>query len=137
MEKARRHHERRQPYEAVVCEAEHPQYVVSVADECVSVFFMDKKLRCYMEYGFQEKQPGILFLTHALFREFADDSADVLSAKTFAFKENGQVLMEDRNLVNGTVEEREATFSVQENWEDYPPFGDYTGLCREQRSKPT
>lgn len=152
-EKVRRRHERRQPYEAVV--GEPVQYIVSLspntastkkdhASRCmedhgdwVSVYFLDSILRCYLEYNFQEKRPGKLFLTHALFREFVGDTDNVLSAKTFAFREDGHIFMEERNLVNDTVEEREAIFSVVENWEDYPAFGDYARLCREQRAKTT
>jgi hypothetical protein len=145
-EKARRRHERRQGYEAVIGEPEHPQYVVclypNVAStktdsisrcmegngDWVSVYFLDASLRWYLEYGFQEKQPGKLFLTHTLFREFVGDTDKVQGAKTFAFKEDGYIFMEDQNLLTGSVEEREVRFSVEENWEDYPSFGEYQRL---------
>jgi len=137
LEKACRRHKYRQAYEAVVCEDHDPRHVVSVANDCVSVFFMDRKLRCYLEYNFQEKQPDKLFLTHALFREFDEDSAKPLAIRIFAFKEDGHILMEDRNLVNDVIQQRKAIFSVEENWENYPAFGDYASLCREDRPKPS
>ena len=151
LEKALRRHERRQGYEAVIGEPIHPEYVVCLypnaasiqndsVSRCkegngdwVSVYFLDTQLRWYLRYGFQERQPGRLFLNHAVFREFAAETDDVLLTKTFAFKEDGHILME--HSVNGTFEEREATFSVAENWEDYPVFGGYASLCREQRVK--
>ena len=101
----------------------------------VTVYFVDELLRCYLEYDFQEKQPGKLFLTHALFREFADETDEVVGAKTFAFKEDGTILMEDQDLSNDQVEERVATFSVAENWEEYPSFGEYSRLCNEERTE--
>src|SRR5262249_9719501 len=103
----------------------------------VSVYFMDERRRCYLQYGFQEKQPGKLFLASALFREFAANTYEVIDAKSFAFREDGRTVIEERNLVNDIVEEREATFSVEENWDAYPSFGDYASLCREQRARAT
>jgi hypothetical protein len=76
-------------------------------------------------------------LTHAVFREFAKETNDVVSAKLFAFKEDGHIFMDDRDLLNRTVEEREVSYSAAENWEEYPRFGDYTSLCREQRTART
>jgi hypothetical protein len=152
-EKARHRHERRQPYEAVIGEPDDPRYVVALSPnrgstkpdsvsrcreghgDFVSVNFIDGERRCYMEYGFQEKQPGMLFLTRVIFREFADETNEVVSAKILAFKEDGSIFMVHRNLVTGSVEEREATFSVEDNWEEYPHFGDYTRLCRGERTK--
>jgi len=102
----------------------------------VSVYFIDDAWRSYLQYDFKEMQPSVLFLTHAIFREFVGGTDEVLCVKTFAFNKDGHVFMEERsNLATDSVVERAATFSVVENWEEYPPFGDYARLCREERTK--
>ena len=151
-ERARRCHDRREAYEAVIGEPDHPRFVVCLspnaasvhsdsASRCkegkgdwVSVYFIDEQLRWYLQYDFKEIEPGKLFLTHAMFREFVAATNEVLTAKTFAFKENGHIFIEDRNVVPNSVEELEVSYSVDENWETYPRFGDYGHLCREQRT---
>lgn len=150
--KARRRHENREAYEAVIGEPGHPRFVVCLSPnvasvhsdsvsrckesngDWVSVYFIDDQLRWHLKYGFQESEPERLFLTLAIFREFVGDTNEVLTAKTFAFEEDGHILIEDRNLGSNSVEEREASYSVDENWEKYPRFGDYGHLCREQRT---
>lgn len=151
-EKARRRHERREAYEAVIGEPDHPRFVVCLSPNAasvhsdsvsrckegkgdwVTVYFIDDQLRWYLKYDFKEIEPGKLFLTLAIFREFVGATNDVLTAKTFAFKEDGHILIEDRNVSTNSVEEREVTFSADANWEKYPDFGRYDHLCRDQRT---
>jgi hypothetical protein len=151
-EKARHRHDRREAYEVVIGEPDHPRFVVCLSPnvasvhsdsasrsqegngDWVSVYFMDDQLRWYLRYSFQEIEPDKLFLTLAIFRDFVGATNEVLTAKTFAFKEDGHILIEDRNLNSNFVEEREASYSMDMNWESYPRFGEYDHLCLEQRT---
>lgn len=152
VEKARRRHERRQAYEAVIGEPGHPQYVVCLSPNAasvhtdsvrrcnegkgdwVTVYFIDDQLRWYLQYDFKEIQPEKLFLTLATFREFVGTTNELRSTKIFSFRQDGHILIDHRDLVTKSTEEREASHSAQENWEEYPRFGDYIRLCREQRT---
>lgn len=130
---ARLRHRTRQFYEAVLLEGGHPQHVVSVYDDHVLVDFLDLQLRCYLEYQFRECQPNRLFLTHATYREFVDETEDPISMKSFVFEENGYIYMTDEDLVAGTEVESKTNADPAGNWDDYPEFGNYAQICREDR----
>lgn len=130
-------HQEREPYEAVIGDPAHPQYVVSLSKDHVVVEFYDDICRCYMDYQFDVTQSGRLFLSHALVRDFIGGSEEVENVKTFAFKEDGYIYMTDQDPQTKKIEERDLHSSVAENWDDYPQFGDYGRLCRSQRSADT
>jgi hypothetical protein len=134
IEQARERHASREGYDAILMDAGTPRYVVTVVGNFLSVSFMDDCGRCYLEYDFREKQPLQVFLTHATHREFIGDSDDLSNFKLFAFHENGEIFMEDHDEIAKTVVESKTQDSVAENWDDYPQFGDYASLCREERS---
>lgn len=130
---ARRRHRTRQFYEAVLIEGGHPEHVVSVYDDHVLVDFFDLQRRCYLEYQFRECKPGRLFLTHATYREFTNETDDPSSMKSLVFEENGDIYMIDEDFVAGTAVESETNYDPAANWDDYPEFGNYAHLCREER----
>jgi hypothetical protein len=133
-ESARRRHECRQPYAAIIGGSEQPRYVVDVAGDSVAVIFIDRHLRQYLRYNFQEKQPGRLFLRSAYYWEYEGEGGSPVSTKLFSFCEDGQIVMEDHSVVTDEVRELEATASVDANWDNYPQFGDYTAICKENRT---
>lgn len=132
---ARRCHENGEPYVAVVPSFEQPAYVISVARPWVTVGFLDAHLREYMTFSFHERKPRRLFMTMALHREFAGASDEVVRATTMAFEEDGTMLAEERDLASGDVSERRGRVDVSANWGEYPSFGDYGALCREERGE--
>jgi hypothetical protein len=134
VESAGRRHESREPYVALIGGSERPRYIVDVAGGWVSVVFMDRKLRQYLRYDFKEKQPGRLFLKSAYYWEYEGDSDSERSSKIFSFNEDGHIIMEERNIVTGELRELETTASLDDNWERYPSFGEYSFLCKEDRS---
>lgn len=151
--KARRRHERREAYEAVIGGPDHPQYIIALSpnaasteansrNRCVEgngdwvgVYFLDDRWRWRLQYDFQEKDPGRLFLTRAISRDFAADTDILLGAQTLVFSEDGHILVELMNVASGSVDTCEMISSVELNWDDYPPFGDYSRLCHDQRVK--
>src|SRR6266550_4092128 len=64
-------------YVAIVGLLEKPSAFIEFNKDYVGVEFLDKLLRCYLSYSFQELQPGRLFLTMATHRDFYSDSDQV------------------------------------------------------------
>lgn len=126
-------HAKRQPYAAVLSENEQPRFVIDIANNSVSVNFFDNLIRKYLQYDFQEIEKGKLFLKTAIYWEYEDDTDSKISGMIFGYQENGNIVMEIRNLKTGESEERETHDSVERNWEDYPTFGQYLYLCKEER----
>ena len=131
-DEARRRHESREPYVALLGDNQ-PSHVIDMAGDWVSVIFLDRNCRQYLRYDFKEKKPSQLFLKGAIHWQYRDAGEQEVSSKLFNFSEDGYTVMEERNLTTGEVTELETTASVDANWEPYPFFGDYASLCREDR----
>jgi hypothetical protein len=130
---AQARHEARRPYCAVIGGVEAPTHVISLAGAWVSVAFLDDLKREYLRYDFNERAPGRLFLTTALFRVFEGATDEVVEGTQFAFRESGHSLIERRDLRTGQVSERRWSGDTKANWEQYPSFGNYAMLCRSER----
>lgn len=133
-ESARRRHEAREPYVAVIGGTDHPQLIVDLADVWVSVVFLDQKLRQFLRYDFKEAYSSRLFLKSACYWEYDDESDAKRAQIVWSFDEAGHVIVEERNFTTDEALEHETIASVDENWDRYPDFGDYLYLCREDRS---
>lgn len=131
---ARQRHENRKPYVALLGAADEPRFIVDVAGEWVSVDFLDSRQRKYLSYDFKEVQPGKLFLKGAYFWDYEGDSGTECSSAVFNFDEEGRMVVGEEDSTTSDVKEFESTASVDENWEEYPAFGDYASLCVEERS---
>lgn len=134
-EVAQLRHETRQPYVALIGDAERPIHVIQVAGEWVSVKFMDNRLRQYLCYQFKEKQPGRLFLKAATYWSFEDESEAPSSTKLFNFHEDGSIVIAELDAENKQVREFESTGNTSCNWEAYPKFGEYDAICKVDREK--
>lgn len=126
-------HNKRQPYTAIISESGQLKYIVQLVDKLVSVSFMDKQVRKYLQYDFNQKQNGKVFLETAIYWEYDSDSDLETSTMIFGFQEDGHTVMERRDLKSNEVQERELFDSVEGNWEEYPEFGQYMSLCQEER----
>jgi len=133
---ARRRHENRQPYVALLGSAHEPRFVVDLAGEWVSIDFLDGNLRKYLSYNFIELRPGRLFLKSAYVWQYEGESDTKCSSKNFNFKEDGRMVVAERDSQTGEIAEFESITSVDENWEEYPAFGEYASLCVEERNVP-
>jgi len=91
----------------------------------------------YLQYDFSERGCERIFLKCAIFREFEPGSDDIVSAKSFVFEEDGQIHIEDRDLRSETTLEKDTWASPDVNWEYYPSFGEYDGICRAERVLPS
>jgi len=130
---ARRRHGARTPYTALIGGQEAPSHVISIAADWVSVGFLDRALREYLSYSFQEMRPGKLFLVSAGYRDFEEGGAEPVTFAMFSFKESGELVVERRDLRSSDVQEVEHNVDVSSNWEEYPEFGEYGAVKRAER----
>lgn len=133
VDEAAERHERRQPYVALIGPTNGPACVLSLAGKWVTAAFLDSHGREFLSYDFREERAGVLFLSHAKFREFHGDTDQVTRFLQFAFDEDGTGLIEDQDLASGTSSQRRWKGETAENWEDYPEFAKYDAFCRRER----
>lgn len=126
-------HKNRQSYTVVLNDDGKAKYVVNVTDKWVSVSFLDDFLRKYLHYDFIVKEDDKIFLRTIMYWEYEEDTDTELKCMIFGYQENGHIVMEQRNLKTGEVEERETVDDVTRNWDMYPQFGEYIYLCKEER----
>lgn len=132
-ERARKCHEKRQTYVAVLGEDPSPFCFVEINNDYIGVGFLDTLLREYLSYQFQEVEFGRLFLTMATRREFEGDSDNLKSGATYYFKQDGIVTIENEAFTTNTRSVRETQADVSGNWETYPAFGQYQSIVRLNR----
>ncbi len=83
---ARQRHESRQPYVALLGGVDKPRFIIDVADNWVSVDFLDSRQRKYLSYNFKETESRRLFLKSAHFWDYVGDSDSPASSKLFNFE---------------------------------------------------
>ncbi|KMM55887.1 hypothetical protein ACH95_18355 [Bacillus glycinifermentans] len=127
------HHQKHEPYTAVLTEDEKPKYIVNVTNEWVSVGFYDDLTRKYLNYDFEVISNNKIFLRTAMYWEYDDVTEDEVSSLILGFHEDGHIAMEKTDFKTGLVEERETSGSLERNWAVFPAFGEYIHLCREER----
>ena len=132
VEQARDRHERGAPYVASL-QVDGKRRVVDIAGPWVSVMFFDEHDRIFLRYDFKKDESGRLFLSSAVHLEYEGEERQHVQSVTFAFKQDGTILIETRNVPFGEVQERESSADPAVNWEDYPEFGEYSSVCRLNR----
>jgi hypothetical protein len=130
---ARKAHDGRQLYVALVGKGSAPSCFVEVNNTYIGVGFLDPLLREYLGYTFQECEPGRLFLSTATRRQFEGDSDRVKSGTTYCFKPDGSSSIAWENFVPHSSSFVETRCNVVDNWEPYPVFGQYESIIRENR----
>jgi hypothetical protein len=131
--RARMAYTNRHLHTAVVGAPERPLAFIEFNGDYVGVGFLDRLLREYLSYSFQEVEPGRLFLTMATHREFDGDSDRVQKGTTYIFNPDGDVTVISEEFPNGGKSRHKITADVSGNWESYPEFGKYDSLLREDR----
>ncbi|MGX9772328.1 hypothetical protein ACWYXN_02340 [Janthinobacterium aestuarii] len=133
-EQAKLAHMKKQSYTVLVDSIERPYCFMEIADKVVGVGFLDEHLRESLSYDFQEIEPGKLFLTMAIHREFDGETDIVVSGISYIFKQDGTVHMR-REFFNPHRFETAATSSdVSMNYAATPDFGEYDDFIRVERS---
>jgi hypothetical protein len=131
---ARAAHESHTLYTALIGNMDHPQCFVEVTGDSMGVGFLDSHLREYVCFNFQERRPGLLFLSMAVFRKFEGDSDKIRETALYLYQESGETLVDkDYFLPTHETWEANTTLDVSANWERYPKFGDYESITRLDR----
>jgi hypothetical protein len=133
-EQAELRHRERLPYCALIGGREKPSHIISVAQDWVTVKFLDEILRNYLNYDFKEIKRGKLLLSMATFNDFQDKTPEIIASTYFTFSVNGSLIIEQRDYMTGnTVEKIIDDNSIDLNYEPYPEFGNYTKICVRER----
>ena len=127
-------HRARRPYTVLVGSMVRPDCFVDVTDKVVGVGFLDSHLRETLTYAFMEVEPGRLFLSMAVYREFVAETDKVASGTTYTFDRNGVVQIRRECVETRRVETATSSFDPASNYVAKPEFGDYEDLVRAERN---
>jgi hypothetical protein len=106
---------------------------VEVTDKVIGIGFLDSLLRESLTYAFKEVEPGTLFLTMAIHREFEADTDQVASGVTYVFDQSGAVRIRREFFKTHRVETATSAFDPTSNHAVWPDFGTYDHLVRVER----
>lgn len=141
--RARQAHKDRKLYTVLIGDLERPAHVVDITKNFVGVDFLDDHLREILSYHFKEYEPGKLFLSMAIYREFDGESDRVTGGTSYIFNRSGGVTIRRETFVphhlkatEHLVEESEGEVDVAGNFDRYPEFGVYDSLCAAERVNP-
>ena len=134
-EQARAAHNEGRPYTVLVDSVEQPYCFLEVSAKAVSVGFLDRLLRESLTYGFQQVEPGKLFLTMATYREFVGDTDTIAKGTTYIFNRDGAVSIRRESFVPGHgLETSASTADMVANYSAAPSFGEYGDFIRAERA---
>ena len=132
-ERAKEAHEAERLYTVLVDSIERPNCYLDITNKFVGVSFLDENLRDCLEYHFQEIEPGQLFLSKAVHRQYNGSSDTVTQGDTFMFKPDGRVHMRKGFFNPHRLETADTTADVRGNYSPFPEFGEYDDLIRKDR----
>ncbi|AWT13968.1 lytic transglycosylase [Stenotrophomonas maltophilia] len=132
---ARLRHEKRASYTVLIGSPVTPSAFIEVLldKEMIGVDFLDEHLRERLTYQFHEVKPGMLFLSMAVYREFAETSDNVVEGTSYHFKEDGRLTIIKETFSPHHLEESSSVFDPASNYEPVPSFGCYSSLISEER----
>ena len=133
-EAAKQLHDDRMPYCSVIYSEQEPVYVVELNGAYVNVIFLDDQQRNYLEYEFQELEPGRIFFKQSRFHRFAPDGRLPLTVELCQFNPEGSFFMVRADYSAKTRSKSDtSTFDPAPNWEKYPQFTRYGALLVKER----
>jgi hypothetical protein len=123
------------PYTVLVDSVERPYCFLEVTRKSIGMGFLDEALRESLTYGFQEVEPGKLFLTMATYRDFVDGTDKVARGTSYIFGRDGTVAIRRESfLPEHDLETSSTMLDVAKNYCAMPSFGEYDDLIRVDRS---
>lgn len=138
---ARKFHDRGLPYTVLIGSDSTPSHFIEVTKKAgwVSVGFLDEELREYLLYSFKLLDSEQLFLSMAVYREFALNEGEgagfmnVSNGTTYLFNEDGNTVVREEQFNPHLLEESLTTVDVVGNYDQFPEFGKYDSLIRKER----
>jgi len=139
--KALKKHKEGEPYTVLIGSDSSPTCFISVTKNAgwVSVSFLDSELREYLLYSFKLLKGNILFLSMAVYREFAKHEGEgegilnVSCGTTYIFNEDGTTVVREERFNPHTLEESQTLADVSGNYDHFPQFGCYESLIKTER----
>lgn len=140
-EEAKRMHEKRKQYHAIVGDETHPYATITVSNTAILIGFLDSKKREYIQYDFyvDETDPKkMLFMRNATFNYYDNISTEdkPIKSELFVFQTDGTYKVVIQDHANKKVEEREYKDPVNTSglYVEYPEFGHYEKLTVKERN---
>ncbi len=115
-EQARKAHEDRSPYTAVIPGDVYPKCFIDIANGFFIVYFLDKLAREHLVYQFKEVEPGKLFLNSAIHRDYIDDTLEILEASIYHFRQDGLINISKNYFSTNNVETSNTKGEVSSNY---------------------
>lgn len=128
-------------YTALIGSDSQPSCFIEVMKNkgCVGVSFLNEKLQEYLLYNFKVLDDNNLFLSMAIYREFAEREGEgegvlnVAQGTTYIFNEDGSTVVREEHFNPYKLEESQTTVDVSGNYDTFPEFGEYDSLIRKER----
>jgi hypothetical protein len=130
---AKRLHDTRRLYTVVCGALDAPDSFVEISSDYLGVGFLDACRREYLCYTFTEVEPGRIFLSKVVWREFQGDTDQVSSGTSYDISRDGSVRIVRQRFNPPGVEEAGGRVEVSALWEAYPAFGAYGPLLSRER----
>ncbi len=108
-----------------------PTGFVEVGGGSYGVGFLDRLLRQYLDYVFEECEDR-LFLSQAIHMQYLGDSLTPDETLHFVFKRDGTTTI-TQSAGGKAASERHESTDMSKNWEPRPEFEDIPVLLRENR----
>lgn len=139
--KAFEKHEAGDPYTVLIGSDSSPSCFIHVTKNAgwVSVSFLDKELKEYLLYSFKIINDNALFLSMAVYREFAENEGEgagilnVSRGTTYIFNEDGNTVVREEQFNPHLLEESQTVADVSGNYDLFPEFGRYDSLIKIER----
>lgn len=127
-------HQSRKLHTIVVEEQGRSWCFVELNMQYVGVGFLDRHLREYLSYQFDEVEPGRLFLTMSCHRQYQGETDEITRAEVWYFDPDGKVVVHEQDMATKQVFAKEFEADLSGNWEPYPEFGKYKGVTQIERA---
>jgi hypothetical protein len=133
--KAEAAHKAGKTYAVLIDSIERPTGFIDVMPSkgklCVN--FLDEHLRDWRYYFFNEVEPGLLFMTQAVTREYVGASDEIACGELYSFQRDGTVEIQRYTYRPDKIESMNTAGDVSNNYSAVPEFGEYDDLLRIQR----
>lgn len=131
---ARLLHSKGEAYCALLGKPTAPTHFLEITPKSVGVGFLDGRLRERLSYSFQELEPGRLFLSMAVWRDFESTTDKVVAGTSYIFERSGSLRIRRESFIPAHIlEVSDTTTDVAANWDLVPDFGDYSSLVAVER----
>lgn len=132
-EEAKSRHNTGKVYTAVITSDDKIAYVIDISKNYIILRYMDEKVNPYLIYEFHKVSESDIFLKGITYFRYEGEGEEFY---IFNFSTDGTVSMERKDNISNTMEERETTCDVSEQYGTFPEFGRYENLLKIKSTTP-